>query len=296
MVDFGYLWLLDIERTGGYKYTMYRKILAAVNEHVNSEIAARYALQFAKQAKAHISFCSIGEKGIVGKDFHKAEEAVKRLSARALKLGVPFDCILKTGDPFTQIGKVAVDEDIDLMFAATRHEDVEKRFYTRTTAKRLLLSLSCSVALVRVVNMGGINPQNILVPLMAHIDHISDRAAFTATLARAFDARVHLFHVAEPKRTFFHGEIPLTQAEQADNIPPDISLFIGQIENHDVEHDIGFAVGRTGRAISIEAALRRRDLIIMSADKRGLLNFLLRGNPVEQVLRETPCNMILLKP
>ena len=81
---------------------MYRKILAAINEHVNSEIAARYALYFAKQANARIYFCTIGENGITGQDFRTAEEAVKRLSARAREIGVPFDCILKTGDPFAE--------------------------------------------------------------------------------------------------------------------------------------------------------------------------------------------------
>jgi nucleotide-binding universal stress UspA family protein len=144
---------------------MYRKILAAVNEQVNSEIAARYALHVAKQANARIYFCSIGENGINAKGFHAAEEAVKRLSARARELGVPSECILKTGDPAAQLAKIAVAEDIDLVFAATRHADVEKRFYARTTAKRLLLNLACSVALVRVVHMGRIHPQEILVPL-----------------------------------------------------------------------------------------------------------------------------------
>lgn len=275
---------------------MYRKILAAVNEHVNSEIAARYALHLAKQANARIYFCSIGENGIAGKDFSKAEEAVKRLSARAQELGVPFDCILRTGDPSVQIGKVSAAEGIDLVFAATRHEDVEKRFYTRTTAKRLLITLACSVALVRVVHMGRVHPHEILVPLKAHIDHIPERAEFTAMLARAFDAKVHLFHVTVPMKKFFRGEMHLTPVEWADKIPPDISRFIGHIDSRGVEHEKRLVAGQTGRTIAIEAAARRRDLIIMGASERGALDFLLRGNPVEEVLRETPCNLIILKP
>ena len=275
---------------------MYRKILAAVNEHVNSEIAAWYALHLAKQANARIYFCAIGENGIAGKDFRTAEEAVQRLCVRALELGVPSDCILKTGDPSAQIGKVAVAEDIDLVFAATRHEDVEKRFYTRTTAKRLLLSLACSVALVRVVHMGRIHPHEILVPLKAHIDHIPDRAEFAAMLAKAFDAKVHLFHVAEPMRKFLRGEIHLTPVEWAAKIPADISRIIDHIDSHGVEHEKRLVAGRTGRTIAIEAAARRHDLIIMGASERGTLDFLLRGNPVEEVLRETPCNLIIFKP
>jgi nucleotide-binding universal stress UspA family protein len=276
--------------------TMYRKILAAVNEHVNSEIAARYALHLAKQANARICFCSIDEKSITGKGFRTAEEAIKRLSARARELGVPSDCIFKTGDPFEQLAKVSVAEDIDLVFAATGHEDVEKSFYTRTTAKRLLLSLACSVALVRVVHMGRIHPSEILVPLKAHIDRIPDRAEFAATLAKAFGAKVHLFHVTEPMKKFFRGEIHLTPVEWEDKIPPDISRFIGYIDSHGVEHEKRLVAGRTGRTIAIEAAARHRDLIIMGASERGPLDFLRRGNPMEEVLRETPCNLIILKP
>ena len=275
---------------------MYRKILAAVNEHVNSEIAARYALHLAKQANARIYFCSIDEGGIAGQDFRTAEEAVKRLLARARELGVPSEIILKTGDPTAQLVKITAAEEIDLVFAATRHEDVQKRFYTRTTAKRLLLSLVCSVALVRVVHMGRIHPHEILVPLKAHFDRISDRAEFTALLARAFDSKIHLLHVAEPKKKFFEGETHLTPAEWADKIPPDISRFIDHLGSQGVEQEKRLVSGRTGRTIAIEAAARRRDLIIMGASERGLLDFLLLGNPVEEVLAETPCNMIIFKP
>jgi nucleotide-binding universal stress UspA family protein len=275
---------------------MYRKVLAAVNEHLNSEISARYAVRFAKAAGARIYFCSIAENGISGKGFRAAEDAVKRLSDRAMELGVPADCILETGRPVVQIKKIALAENIDIVFAATRHEDEKRRFYTRTTARQLLLHLPCTVALVRIVHMGRIHPHEILVPLKAHIDHIADRAEFTAILARAFDAKVHLFHVTKPMRRFFHGEIHLTPVEWEDTIPPDISRFVNHIDGHGVEHEKRLVAGRTGRTIAIEAAARRRDLIIMGASERGPLDYLLRGNPVEEVLRETPCNLIVLKP
>lgn len=275
---------------------MYRKILAAVNEHVNSEIAARYALYLAKKVDAHLYFCTVGTKGATGKGFHTAEGAVMRLSAHAQELGVPSDCIVKTGAPVAQIGKIVVGENIDLVFAATRHEDVEKRFYTRTTAERLLRSLRCAVALVRVVHMGAIPPHEILVPLKAHIDHLHNRAAFAAMLAQAFGAKVYLFHVTAPVRKFFRGEIHLPPVERANNIPPDISSFIEHIDSHGVEHEKRLIAGRTGRTIAIEAAARRRDLIIMGASKRGALDLLLRESALEEVLRETPCNLIILKP
>jgi nucleotide-binding universal stress UspA family protein len=44
----------------------------------------------------------------------------------------------------------------------------------------------------------------------------------------------------------------------------------------------------------MEAALQHNDLIIMGASQRSLLESTLGGNPVEEVLRETPCNLIIL--
>ncbi|MEW6054190.1 MAG: hypothetical protein AB1552_10465 [Nitrospirota bacterium] len=34
----------------------------------------------------------------------------------------------------------------------------------------------------------------------------------------------------------------------------------------------------------------------MGASERSLLGGIVRGNPVEEVLRETPCNLIILGP
>jgi nucleotide-binding universal stress UspA family protein len=275
---------------------MYKKILATVNEHLNSEVAARYALHLAKKANARIYFCSIAEKGLSDKAFRAAEEAVKRLFQRAEEMDITADCVLETGDPVEQIRRVVTSEGIDLVFAATRHEDVTKRFYARTTSRRLSLGLSCSVALVRVVHMGRVHPGTILVPLKAPMGHIAERAAFTALMAGAFESRLHLFHTTKPLTRFFHGEVHLTPLEWEAHLPVDITLFIEALGKYDVTYEKKLTPGIAGRTITIEAAARKHDLIIMGASERSLLSSFLRGNPVERVLRETTCNLIILKP
>ena len=42
---------------------MYKKILVAVNEHINSEVAGRCALHFSKSCRAKFYTCFIAEKG-----------------------------------------------------------------------------------------------------------------------------------------------------------------------------------------------------------------------------------------
>ena len=275
---------------------MYKKVLAAVNEHLNSEVSARYALGLAKAANAEIYICSIAENGLNDKSFRAAEEAVKRLSALARELGLKPECIIETGNPVERIRKIVVTEGIDLVFAATRREDVQRRFYARTAARRLSLALPCSVALVRVVHMGRAHPRAILVPVKARIDRIAERASFTALMAAAFDARVSLFHITKPMTRLFHGEIHLTPREWEARTPRDVSRFVEHLASYEVSLEKQLVPGRAGDSIPLEAAVKRHDLIIMGASVRSLWSTLLRGNPVERVLRDTPCNLIILNP
>ena len=275
---------------------MYKKILAAVNEHLNSEVGARYALNLAKDLQARLFFCFVASKSMTQQNRRAAEEAMKRLFNEAMDLGVQTESIAEMGDPVAEIGKIVRHEKIGLVFAATRREDVERRFYAGTVARSLSLKLPCSVALVRVVHSGRVHPQKILVPLKAKIDHVPERACFATHMARAFGSKVFIFHTPKPLTKFFHGEVHLTPAEWENRAPRDISHFIDYLNKHDVAHERKLLPGSAARNITVEAFAKRHDLIIMGASERNLLTSLLKGNPVEDVLRDTPCDLIILKP
>ncbi len=275
---------------------MYSKILAAVNEHLNSEISARYALKLAKACGAKFSLCFIAEKGLSQSDFNRAEDAMKRLFIEAEKADIQAESITETGEPVKEIEKIVRHEKINIVFASTRREDVEKRFYAGTIARRLSLNLPCSVALVRVVHMGRIHPRKILVPLKARIDHVRERAYFTAKMAECCDSKVFIFHATKPITKFFHGEVHLTPLEWGKRLPDDIAGFMRYLEKYSIEHEGRLSPGRAGRSITTEAAAKRFDLVIMGSSKRSLLSSIFKGNPVEVVLRETLCDLIILNP
>jgi len=275
---------------------MYQKILSAVNEHLNSEMAARYALNLAKACEAKLYLSFIAEKSLSRSDIECAEDAMRRLFLEAEKMGIPVESIAETGDLVQQIERTVRQEGINLVFASTRREDIEKRFYAGTKARSLSLHLPCSVALVRVVHAGKLHPSRIVVPLKARIDHVKERAFFTAKMAEAFHSGVLLFHAPKPVTRLFHGEIHLTPLEWEKRLPKDLTDFMGFIGNHRIQLEGRIAPGTVGRGITIEAASKRHDLIIMGASQRSLWSSLLKGNPVEDVLRETPCDLIILKP
>jgi nucleotide-binding universal stress UspA family protein len=275
---------------------MYKKIFAAVNEHLNSEVAARYALRLAKDLNAKLYLCFVAEKGMSQHDRRTAEDTVNRLFNEALDVNIETERIAETGEPVAEIGKIVRHENIGLVFASTRRADIEKRFYAGTIARSLSLKLPCSVALVRVVHSGRVHPKRILVPLKARIDHVKERVAFVKHMASAFGAKVFIFHTPKPLAKFFHGEIHLTPPQWVERISDDISHFMEHLRQHDIEHEGRLLPGKTARNITLEAFAKRHDLIIMGASERGLWASLLKGKPVEEVLKETPCDLIILKP
>lgn len=277
------------------KQLKYRRILAAVNEHINSEVSARFAIQMAKASGSRLYLCFVAEKPLPEDALHRAEAAVKRLFHRAQQLDVGVESVFAFGDPVDEIKKLVITEGIDIVFAATRHEDIARRFFQGTTAKRLSLSLPCSVALVRIVHMGRIHPGKILVPLKSGSSRIQEKAYFTSLLARSFDSGVYLLHSTKLSLQSIRGErYPSSEQEEA-GIPKDISAFISFLDQYGIAHEQKLLHGKTGRNITIEAAARRHDLIIMGASERGPLNSFFKGSPVEEVLRETPCNLIILQ-
>jgi len=275
---------------------MYRRILAAVNEHLNSEVVARYALHLARVCGAEFYLCFVTGKDTPPAVFDHAQEAMKRLFVEAEKTGIKAEIITITGQAVEEIAAIVRNERIDIVFAATRREDVERRFYAGTVARSLSLKLPCSVALMRVVHMGKMRPTKILVPLKARISRVRERAWFTAKMAECCDAKVVVFHAIKPITTFFHGEIHLTPYEWEKRLPEGVSGFMEYLRKYEIAHEGRLLPGKTARSITIEAAAKRHDLIIMGASERGLLTSLIKGNPVEEVLRETPCDLIILKP
>jgi nucleotide-binding universal stress UspA family protein len=139
---------------------MYNKVLAAVNEHVNSEVAGRFAKQLAKKAGAKLYLCSIAEPGQAETKIELAQAAAMRLMHAARKMGVEAELLFAAGDPVARIRQIVVTHDIDIVFISTRHEDVQQRFYAgRTTARRLMRHLTCAVAVMRIVHMGRYHPR-----------------------------------------------------------------------------------------------------------------------------------------
>jgi nucleotide-binding universal stress UspA family protein len=276
---------------------MYKKILMAVNEFANSEVAARYALTLAKACRSRLFLVFAAEEVIGQNAFRNAEGALVRLFAAAEGMGIEVESSTVKGAPFKTISGVVREHGIDLVFTATRREDIQKRYFLRTHAREFMIKLPCSVAMVRVVEMGRTHPRNILVPLKGHLSQVEERAYFTAKLAQGFNARATILNLPGLITGVFQSwEQGRGPGRPEKDSTKGVEDFISHLERYKVQHERRTAQGSVARSITTEAAFRKNDLIIMGASERGLFKSLLSGNPVEDVLRETPCNLIVFRP
>ncbi|MDQ7787597.1 MAG: universal stress protein [Thermodesulfovibrionales bacterium] len=275
---------------------MYKNILAAVNEYSNSEIAARYAIALAQSSRAKLSLVFVAEEKKDKDLFARAHAALERLFIQAQKQDIEVESVTESGDPLKKIADIIRRDSIDIVFAATRREYREKRYFVRTLSREFMVKLPCSVALVRIVRLSKGYPKNILVPLRGQLTSLDERSCFVAKLAEAFNASVTLFHLHKPITSFFHGETLLKSSEREEHVPKDIEQFTDCLHKYKISYEKKSGYGVVSRAITIEAAHKRNDLIVMGASERSILTSIIRGNPVEEVLRETPCNLIILRP
>ncbi len=205
------------------------------------------------------------------------------------------ESLTESGDPLKEIINVVRRDNIDIVFASTRKGDIGRRYFASTLSKELLLKLPCSVVLLRIVHVGKIHPKRILVPLPGRIPNPEERAFFIAKLTEGFGSALTLFHSPRGISSFFHGELHLPPLERERRIPGDVDKFMEQLHRYRIAHDSRTGHGGVAHSIAIEALIRRNDLIVMGASERGLLKSILYGNPVEDILRSPPCNLMIFK-
>jgi nucleotide-binding universal stress UspA family protein len=136
-------------------------------------------------------------------------------------------------------------------------------------------------------------PSEFLVPLKGHLSELEERAYFTAKLAQGLNARTTLLHLPGTITGSFQSWEQGRYSGLEKHTAKGVEDFISHLEQYKVQHERRTAQGSVARSITTEAAFRKNDLIIMGASERGLFKSLLCGNPVEDVLRETPCNLIV---
>lgn len=269
---------------------MYHRILTAVDGSLNAHAAARYAIALAHACGATLYVAGIITPEMRGKDEGALAQSAGTLVAETEGKGVPAHLLIERGEVVKTLDGLARTHRIDVMMTASRHEDAEHRYFMRSVPQRLMRVLTASVIVVRVVHLGVLaHPRKILVPVLGSPRDHAERTYLVSRLARHFQARVIVFHALEASAHSGRAVAREAGARRVEAICEQLRKAGVAPHVRVVAHPL------VGEAIMQEAARHRHDLIIMGASQRSLLTTWRRGNPAEDVMRRTPCDLLVCR-
>jgi nucleotide-binding universal stress UspA family protein len=260
----------------------YRKIVSVVNEHTVSMVITRYAISLAVSCKAELVLYAAHDRDCDGAIVERAGRHQDHLYTVASELGIPVTRMTDVGNSSTLLPGRVQEVKADLVFYPLTPYKRYGLDAQRHAVRHLLRTITSDLAIMRVVTMARPHPGQILVPLDRRISNKERRLQFISALARDSRARVTLFH--------------LSAERAAQMMPDDIVQFGKLLQQEGVTVLERLGRGDIGRAITVEAATRRNDLIVLGASARGVLRKLFIGNPAGDIMQHPACNTILFRP
>ncbi|MFZ1865619.1 MAG: universal stress protein [Polyangiales bacterium] len=270
----------------------------AYDGSINGDWVARYAMQMAiRLPEPGLQIWHIEDHEISRPDL---ESRLSRIEAECESLSLPFRFSIESkrkSVAATLLALVPSNPQHHLV-CGTRVRQRARGFLSGTVSEELLRDGRCQVLAVRVMQPGLLGrPRNFLVPVSGRPEGIRMGLPFLRLLVPGA-AEVEILLVHRLKRSRF---LQITHAEARRLIARD-QEYVLRIEKV-LSQELGVPLGRLDqrvvlsddipKEIVIQANKARSQLLYMGASERSLRERSLYGNPIEQVLRNAPCDVAI---
>jgi nucleotide-binding universal stress UspA family protein len=270
----------------------------AYDGSINGDWVARYAMRMASRLpEAGLHLWHVDEHQIAKADL---ESRLARIEAECESRSLPFRLSIEAKHKSvaaTLLATVPQGPEHHLV-CGTRVRQRPRGFLSGTVSEQLLREGRSQVLAIRVVQPGLLGrPRSFLVPVSGRPEGIRMGLPFLRLLTPDLaEIEVLLVHRLGRSR-FLH----ITHDEAARLIADD-HRYVKRIEEV-LRQELGAPLGRLDqrvvlsddvpKEIVIQANKARSQLIYMGASERSLRERSLYGNPIEQVLRSTPCDVAI---
>jgi nucleotide-binding universal stress UspA family protein len=230
----------------------------------------------------------------------KVEERLARIKAACAELALPVEVTVapaRSSVAATLLGLVPEDP-THFLVCGTRVRQRGRGFLADTVSEQLLRVGRCQVLSVRVVQPGILGgPRNFLVPVSGRPEGIRVGLPFLRLLvSEASEVEVLLVHRLshrrfrqmshpEASRLVEHGQHYVSKVRRS--LSTELDLPLGRVDGTAVLSD------DIPKEIAIHAGKHKSQLIYMGASVSSLRKRSVYGNPIEQVLRNAPCDVAI---
>ena len=272
----------------------------AYDGSLNGDWVAHYAVRFAATTpERRLRLLHVYD----GRPAADLERRIARISEECALLGVGLEPELHAAAGWNVADRLLAlvpPGPGTMLVAGTRGRPRNLAFLAGTVSARLLAADRCSVVAIRVVHPGVLGqPGRVLLPVAGH----PRGARYALPLLRLLgpDLReLHLLLVRELSRLRFR----LLPSATAGRLLDEGQAFVARVEEEvraalasfDYRLDASVVVSDdVPKEILVFAAKLRSRLVCLGASERSLPQRLAYGNPIEQILRDAPCDVAVYR-
>ncbi|MBX7187739.1 MAG: universal stress protein [Vicinamibacteria bacterium] len=236
-----------------------------------------------------------------------AERETHAFMTAAREAGIDYETQIREGNPWREIQAAAEEMPADLVIMGTHGRSGAERFLLGSVAEKLVHRLPCPVMTVRHDDGAAWEGQGLIRRILCATDFSenSERAFhLSLALASSLGAKVTLLHAIE--------HMPDLGEARYRMVVPDVKPLLSEIERTASERleraaalparwagvDVTARLG-AGRACDeiVRVALDEgAGLIVIGAQRHGLLEHVLSGSNAQQVIRSANCAVLTVRP
>jgi len=274
----------------------FKKILVAVDGSFHCNVAARYSYLFAQAFHSKLFVVTVITKDMNEKAEKSATWSITRIIDEARVSGIDIEGVILKGDVIEAITRFVKENKIDLLISSTRRPQKERRYFVKSVTSSLMSGVPCSVIALRISHPGrSLRSKKVLVPVIGDGYRDKERADIISPIADRFNSNITVFHVIELSSSGIKRLEKLEKDKLTESGEKKIASFMKELRGRGIHASEKIVTGSKVRdEIISEASHHKYDLIILGTTKRNIIKRVVSGNPVEEILRDTPCDVMLL--
>jgi len=319
-----------------------KKIMCAIDFSDFTNLTLSYGQALAKEFEAHLTLChvvsnmvlmsSAGQAYIASEkiEAERRQDAATRLEELAITLDMDCDALVSTGHPADELARIAEENSVDMVVAATHGGSGVKRFLVGSVTDRLVKILPCPVLVLHGDAKTDVLPgdrKTLLNKILVGCDFSPDSSLafqYGLSLAQEFETQLFLAHVVRPTEHVEFSSADYIKVQEGDYLGWNRSDYLGltrQANDPDIKRNdalrqrldrqltrmvpeesrhwctpvTAVLEGEPYQELLTFARKNQVDLIVLGVRGHGLLEKFLIGSTTDRVISRSDCPVLAVR-
>jgi len=269
---------------------VYKHFLACVDGSYDSEVAAKYAMEMAREAKAKLSILTV-----IDSRNPEGEMSLERLKRISERRGIKPIFVREEGDQLKRTASFAEANGVDAIVASSGGKVKVSGVFPDNFSQRLITSIDKTVFIIKSVKAStGRSHKKVLCPIQSATQSVTERVEALSLIARTYDCPISLFrcHKTRPDEYLDSDQKTLIYDEMREYL----SDMKGRLDAENVRTYLNMRMCPSIKEEILNYIERNNyDLLFLRVTPGRFPSFARKDFSME-IMKDSECNVILWKP